>query len=275
MKCKTMRRAIVLAASVAALVVLAKTTDATSYVGTLWRQARQVAKDQVPTKFEIERIRHEIAGLDGDVGRMIRPIAEHKVAVERLRQDVADDTARLAEQRKVLLDAIAAVKSGKRELVYGGRPYSVDHVKAKIALDSEAFKRLEASVAAKKKLLESKEETLRAAQEQLQSFMGKKQQFEVQLAQFEAEHEINQVAAVGTDIKVDGTRAATIAAALKELKDKIDQQRVELEYRKGVIEVSGIPLSQPQQPAAVDLESIQQHLEGTAQKTTSKAAGRK
>jgi hypothetical protein len=264
------------AAGVIGLAVLAKTTNVSSYVSTAWSQARVAAKQQVPTKFEIDRIRNEVASLDQDMDRMIRPIAEHKIAVERMRKDVARDEDRLVDQKKVLLDATAAVKGAKpgEKLFYGVPPqaFSVDKVKARIALDFEVYKRFEKHVAAQKQLLESKEVTLRAAQEQLQSFASKKREFEVQLSQLEAEHEINQVAAVGTDIKIDTTRAASIAQALADLKDTIDKDRAVAEMRKDFANLNGIQLSQPQQSAAVtvDLEAIQTHLEGNVNTTTAK-----
>jgi hypothetical protein len=261
------------AAGVIGLAVLAKTTNVSSYVSTLYKQARTAAKAQVPTKFEIDRIRNDIASLDQDLDRMIRPIAEHKVAVERMRKDVARDEERLVEQKRVLLDATTAVKNAKKgeRLFYGAppKPFTADQVKAKIAIDFEVFKRFENHVAAQKKLLESKEGTLHAAQEQLQSFMSKKREFEVQLAQLEAEHEINVVAAVGTDIKIDTTRAATIAQSLADLKETIDKDREVAEMRKNFVNLNGIQLNQPQQAVAVDLDAIQVHLEGGNAKTTS------
>jgi len=267
-----------LAAGVLALVVVAKTTNVSSYVGTMWCKAKNAAKQQVPTEFEIDRISHDIASLDTALDRMIRPIAEHKVAVDRLRREVGDNEAKLNEQKKVLLDATHAVKTAKPDerLVYGEKSYRVDQVKVKIARDFESYKRFEATVSAQKKLLESKEATLRAAQDQLQTFMAKKRDFEVQLAQLRAEHEVNKVAAVGTDIEIDNTPLANIAQSLAELKDAIERDRVVLDYRNGINAVNGIQLNQPQQNVAVDLDAIQAHLQqdAPAAKTTATASSK-
>jgi hypothetical protein len=255
-----------LAAGVLALVVVAKTTNVSSYVGTLWCKAKNTVKQQVPTEFEIDRIAHDIAGLDQALDRMIRPIAEHKVAVDRLRREVTDNEAKLDEQKKVLLDATAAVKAAKpkEKLVYGGREFSADQVKSKIAKDFESYRRFENSVAAQRKLLDSKEATLRAAQDQLQTFIAKKRDFEVQLAQLRAEHEVNKVAAVGTDIEIDTTPLANIAQSLSELKDAIERDKFVLDTRNGINAVNGIQLNQPQQNVNVDLDAIQAHLENGA-----------
>jgi hypothetical protein len=255
-----------LAAGLVAVVVLAKTTSLSSYVGTAWCQARNAAKHQVPTEFEIERISHDINNLDQALERMIRPIAEHKISVERLREEIARGEARVAEQKKILLDATSAVKNAKsgERLTYGNKQYTAKQVETRIALDFESFKRLEATVAAQRKLLTSREETLRAAQDQLATFMSKKEEFRLQLAQLRAEHEVNKVSAVGSNVEIDTTPLSGIAKSLGELKDRIDQQRVEMEYRNGILAVNGLQLNQPQQTANVDLDAIQAHLENGA-----------
>jgi len=256
------------AAGVLATFVLAKTTNVSSYVTTLWSQTKAAAKQSVPTKFELDRIRHEVASLDQDLNQMIRPIAESKVLVDRLRKDVAKGQENLAEQKEVLLAATNAVKGGKKELQYGDKTYTADQVKAKIAIDFSAYQRLEANLGAQKKLLESKEATLKAAQEQLVTVMSKKKEYEVRLAQLEAENEINQVAATGTDLKIDSTRAATIEQALRELEDKISADRAQIEMKNGIIAANGIPLNQPNAAPALDLDAIRAHLQGTTEPKT-------
>jgi chromosome segregation ATPase len=257
-----------LAAAIVAVVVLANSGNAISYLKTAWCKAKSAVKDQVSTEFEIDRITTELASLDQKLDRMIRPIAEHKVAVERLRKDVGEGEARLAEQKKVLLDATVLVKNAKpgERLGFGDKRYTVDQVKRKIAIDFESFKRFEAAIEVQKKLLESREATLRAAQEQLQTFISKKDEFKLQLAQLKAEHEINKVAAVGSNVEIDETPLSEISQSLTELRDRIDRQRAELEMRKGILEANGIPLNQPQQNTAVDLDAIQAHLEKGAAK---------
>src|SRR5215470_15089267 len=72
-----------------ALVAIAKTTNLTSYARTLVNSVSRDVDKQIPTKFEIERIRNEIASLDGDISQMIRPIAEYKAEVKRTRDEIA------------------------------------------------------------------------------------------------------------------------------------------------------------------------------------------
>jgi chromosome segregation ATPase len=256
------------AASLVALAVVAKVSGVGSYATTLWQQAKTTLKDSVPTKFDIDRIRHEIASLDQDLDRMITPIAQHTVAVKRLQDEVSQVEKNLAEQKKVLLDATALVKSGKDPLCYGGKCYSNALVKQKIADDFKTYQNREKYLTARKSELTAKEATLRATQEQLQSFVSKKKEFEVILAQLEAEHEINLVAAIGTEIKIDDTRAAQIARDLDELKTKIEAQGLAMSMKRDVGALNGLRLDQPTSAPGVDLEAIQAHLEGKTEVKT-------
>src|SRR6516164_227213 len=188
---------------------------------------------------------------------MISPIAQHTVAVKRLQAEVAEKEKALAEQKEILLKATAKVKSGEKELCYGGQTFPVDLVKKRIAQDFKAYQRLERTLEARRTELSAKETTLKATQEQLQSFISKKKEFEVILAGLEADHEVNHAAAIGSDIRIDDTRAAHIAKDLEELKTKIETQRTALEMRKGIVDVSNIRLDQPQANPGVDLDAIQ------------------
>src|SRR5262245_49226095 len=84
-------------------VFLARKTSFWSYAGTLWSQVKTETKNNIPTRFEIQRVRHELAQLDNDISAMIRPIAEYKAAVGLLHKDIAKTEAALEEQKPVLL----------------------------------------------------------------------------------------------------------------------------------------------------------------------------
>jgi chromosome segregation ATPase len=267
-----------LAAAVLAVAVVAKTTNVGSYVGTLCSKAKASLKDSVPTEFDIDRIDREIAGLDQKLKDMYQPIAEHQVAVNSLRKEIEKRDGALKEKKEVLLAAITNVKQAKKgeRLIYGGKAYTPDQVTKRIDLDHAQYKRLEAFNAAQRKLLESREATLQAAQDQFQTFVAKRDEFRVRLAQLRAEHEVNKLNAVGTDIEIDATPLASIGQSLDELKTRIDVQNHTLQLKNNFTVVNDINLNQPQQTTAVDLDAIQAQLEhGNAPaKSTSTASNK-
>jgi len=255
-----------LVAGAVALVVLAKTTNVPSYVRTAWKQVKNETKASVPTKFEIERIRTEIASLDNDVNQMIRPVAEYKVAIDRLRKEVDKSEASVDSQRKVLLGVTEDLKKGEKKISYGDKTFTAEQVKSQLTRDFDSFKRVEANLNAQRKLLESKESALKQSQEQLVQVLSKKKDYELRLAQLEAENETLAMTSVGTEVRFDPSRAASIEQSLRDLEDRILTAQREAELRTGVAS-QVIPFGQRTNPN-VDLGAIQAHLKGEGAETT-------
>lgn len=242
---------------------VAKKVNFFSYAGTLWSQAKKEARLTVPTRFEIERIRHEIAALDGDINRMIRPVAENVAAIKRLKVDIEKGQARLDEQRGDLLTMTRDLENNATQIVYGGQTYSAERVKAKLDRDLASFKRLEANLQSQTKLLDAKEKELSATQEQLSTVIAKKREFEVQLAQLEAEAETLQISKIGSKPQIDDSRATHIAASLSDLRNRLDVETTEIELANGSVVSDNIPVNQRSQPK-MDLNAIRAYLEGKA-----------
>jgi chromosome segregation ATPase len=242
-----------------ALVAVLKKTNVCSYAGTLFTQVSSDVKNQVPTKFELERIRHEIAALDGDISGMIRPIAEYKTVIERMRKDIDRNQAKIVEQKKALLAVVEDLKGDPKELHYGDKVYSAERVRQQLGRDTDRLKQLERSVKAQQQILEAKELSLRATQEQLAKVISKKREYEVRLAQLEADEETLTIAKIGTTVKIDNTRATEIEEALAAVKQRQDIERNVIEMQNA--ELANIPLHDRTRPA--DIPSIRKYLEGT------------
>ena len=202
---------------------LAMKTSFASYAGTLWSQVKTDAKKQVPTRFEIERVRHELEQLDDDIGGMIRPIAEYKAAIARLQKDIArtPDGAGRAEADPLDDDQGPGGQSdrGTRTRARSTRPTASAH---KLQRDFESYQRMEKNLASQRKLLEAKESRCEAAQDQLAKVIAKKREFELRLAQLEADEETLQIARIGSKLEIDDSRATQIEAALAEIEQRHD-----------------------------------------------------
>jgi peptidoglycan hydrolase CwlO-like protein len=232
-----------------------------SYAGALWSQAKQEVKNAVPTRFEIKRVRHEIAALDGDINRMIRPIAEYVATINRLKKDIQKSQEKLDEQKTDLLSMTRDLEGNPTSLSYGGVLYSAERVRAKLHRDFEGFKRLETNLQTQRKLLDAKEASLAATQDQLAKVVAKKREYELRLAQLEADEESLQVAGIGTKLQIDDSRATQIEAALADIEHRHNVRRAEVELANGAIAGDNIPINQRNQPK-LDLNAIRGHLEG-------------
>lgn len=240
---------------------LVRKTHLCSYAGTLWSRVGTEAKNQVPTKFELDRIRHEIARMDSDIKGMLSPIAENMAAVKRLNRDIDTTRVRLGEQKTTLLTMTHDLESNPQFISYGGERYSADRVRNKLDRDFASYKRCESKLKSQEKLLEAKERSLSATREQLNKLIAKRREFEVRLGQLEADEETLQIARIGSrGIQLDDSRATEIEAALAEIEKRHDVQREELELMNGPLASDIIPVQEHDRPR-VDVNTVRNYLQ--------------
>jgi chromosome segregation ATPase len=244
-----------------ALFVVVKKTNVCSYATTFVSNVSTAAKEQVPNKFELERIRNEIAALDGDISAMIRPIAEYKVAINKLRTDITKQTETIAKQKSDLLNVVKDLEQNSKEYRYGDQTYTAAQVRKQLDRSTHDLKKLENQLKSKQQILEAKETSLRATQDQLAKLISMKRDFEVELTRLEAEEETLTVAKIGSTVKVDNSRATMIKDALAAIEHRQNVERdIVNQANNGEIYV---PLSDRR--PAFDLNAVRSYLEGNEQ----------
>jgi len=241
-----------------ALVVIAKKTNVFSYASTLVASVERDAQNQIPTKFELERIRHEIANLDSDVSQMIRPIAEYKADIERLRKEIAKAQVTHEQKKADLLVVVAKLEGNPKFVNCGGKEYPAERVRQQVQRESDNLKRDEKNVKARQDVLDAKEVSLKATQEQLGKVVSKKREYEVRLAQLEAMDQSLQVAKIGSTIKVDSSRATQIEEALQGLEKRLitEGEVLKMQTNPGDINLF------EREPEPTDINAIRSYLEG-------------
>lgn len=244
-----------------ALVVVAKKTNVFSYVSTAWAGIEKDAKNQVPTKFELDRIRNEIAALDTDISQMIRPIAEYKADIDKLRKDMARTTTNIEEKKVALLAVVEKLEGNPKFVRCGKTDVPVERVKQQVQRETENVKLLEKNAKAQQQTLEAKETSLKATQEQLAKVVNKKREYEVRVAQLEALDQSLQVQRLASDIKIDTSRATQIEDALQGLEKRLAADQFELDTKRG--DLINLNIFE-REPEALDLNTIRGYLEGTA-----------
>lgn len=243
-----------------ALVAVGAKTNAWSYLRTAVGQVSAEAKDQVPIKFELDRIRNEIAEMDGDISKMIRPIAEYKASIAKMRKDIAKTQANVEKRKSVLLGYVEELEANPKQIDIDGIKYTPDQVRRQLQKDMESVKNLEKHVKVQQQVLEAKEQALRASQEQLSKVIAKKDEYKVRLAQLEADEETLKVAAIGTEPKFDSSRTAHIEDSMNAVELRIEAAKKAIEMKNG--ELAGINLRERTVPSTTDLDAIREYLQG-------------
>lgn len=252
---KTMIGLVVLAG----LTFLMKKTSFISYAGTLWSQATRQAKEQVPTKFEIERARREISAMEADISGALRPIAEYMAAIGRLKKDIKSAGDALGEQKASILAMTRDLEGNPTVLTYGGEEFTAERVRKKLQSDFDSYRRCEAHLKSQQNLLESRERSLTACREQLSKLVAKKREYEMRLAGLEADEETLQTARIGSKMPLPDNRAAEIEGILSEIEHRQDVQRAEIELANGPQAHDFIPVQREARTSPADLNEIRNY----------------
>jgi peptidoglycan hydrolase CwlO-like protein len=239
--------------------LVAKKTNLTSYASALWNNITTEAENQIPTKFELERIRNEIASLDGDISGMIRPIAETKAVIEKMTKDIDRDQKTLDEQKASLLAIVRQLDTNPKYVTVGLKQVDTSKVKIQLERDTEMLRKTELRINTQRKVLEAKHQSLAGTQEQLAKVVSKKREYEVRLSQLEADEETLKIAKIGTEVQFDNSRSTQIEEALAKVEHRQNVERTALEMR--TTNTPSLLTKDSVQTGTPDLNAIRSYLE--------------
>jgi chromosome segregation ATPase len=242
-------------------------THVGSYFATAWANVTQTAKRQVPLEFEIDRIRHEIDQLDGDMRGQLGPIAEEMATVKTLRHKVKVTRESLAGEKAALLALTRQLEGGEKYVSTGDEEYSADDARAKLAGDFASYQRCEAELKSQQQLLAAKEQSLKAVREQLASMKTLKRDLEVQLAQMEAELKTVRLAQTKDKYQLDDSRLSDIKASLADIEHRLNVERAKTELN-GQFAGKPVPARKKVLPTSELTAAVNKYFGGKAELTT-------
>jgi chromosome segregation ATPase len=197
-----------------------------AYVRTAWTKVKTTVKGQVPLEFQLDSLRNEVSQLVPDMRNHCRAIGEETVAIQALRDQIADIRTNLERKKEVVRIMSAELKKGGASVVLAGRPYNAERIRDKLARDLSSCKRCAEELKAREQLLEAKEKSLEAAREQLSSMRVQKEQLEVEIAQMEADLKVLRVAQTQSNFQLDDSRLAGIKGHLADLRNQLKAERI-------------------------------------------------
>jgi chromosome segregation ATPase len=228
---KLVKKITVGAIVVAAGLMLLSWAGLSSYPATAFGKFRQSLKKEVPAEFEIERLKHLIAQLTPDMKKNINTVAEMKVAVDNLREDINATHARLKVKEKTLAAMAQELNSNTARVVWKGRTWDADRFQENVDSELTAYRTAEAEVKAKEKLLDAKEKELDAARQQLADVRRIKQEMETEVAQMEAELKTIRASQTRSNFQIDNSTLSQCKQTLADLKNKLKVEKTALEMR--------------------------------------------
>jgi predicted nucleic acid-binding Zn-ribbon protein len=197
-------------------------TDAFSYVRTSARKVRAEVKANVPMEFEVERLRNMVADLVPDIQKNMHVIAQEEVEVEDMGDQIARAEKNLSVEQKKLLTLRNDVENTSGKILYAGRTASASEIRNELARRFERYQTAEATLKAKRQMLEARERSLVAAREKLEGMLTSKRDLEVQVQNLEARLKLLQAAQTTSQFQFDDSRLSRCKKLVNELRKRLD-----------------------------------------------------
>ena len=196
--------------------------DMVSYVNTSARYMRDSVQESVPTHFQIERARDEIANLGPEIEKNMLAIAREEVEVERIEKQIADTETLLADQKQDLLRLRADLATGKEVFTYGRRAYTVQQVKLDLSNRFDIYQTKERTLESLRDKYDSRSNALAAAQDKLQALIAAKEEAEAEVESLEAQAEMVAAAEAANAYHFDDSKLGRVRKLLDDLRTKLD-----------------------------------------------------
>lgn len=215
------RKAIVTAAGASLLAVLFFGRDAVSYVSTSFGWMKDSVKSSVPVEFEIERARRMVKNLVPDIRRNMHVIAQEEVEIERLDKEIARVETTMGREKTELVKLRDDLKTEKPSYQYGGRTYTVAHVKVDMANRFERYKTHEATLASMQEIQTARRASLDAARQKLENMLVAKRQLEVDVEQLEAQYKMVEVAQTLSEHNIDDSQLGRVKDLIADIRTRL------------------------------------------------------
>lgn len=198
-------------------------TDAFSYLTTSAKKVRHQVKASVPLDFEVERARNDVAELIPDIQKNMHVIAQEEVEIDDLKEQIARADKNLGAERQKLLTLRADMNNNEGKFHYaGGRTATPREVTTELSRRFERFQTAEATLKAKKQMLEARENTVHAAREKLDGMFAAKRDLEIQVQNLEARLKMLQAAQATSQFNFDDSQLARCKKTVQELRKRLD-----------------------------------------------------
>jgi len=222
-----MKKWVVIVAVVLAGIFFLKTTRMASYGNVLWNKARAKWDKAIPPEIEIESLRGEIARMDNDIRKTLRPLAEKIVNIEQEEQAIKTADADLNRVREQLVRLTEEVASNSERVSFRQANLTLDQAKRRLNNEVSIYESRKSNLESRKRRLDALRTSVAATQEQLNQLMEQKRTFSEQLDQVVADLEVQKLNEIAKPLPVDNTKLSSIQDRLRRLRQDLRVRQTE------------------------------------------------
>ena len=238
MVCSMVKKGLLGAALGAGTLFLVFGTSAPSYIQTAFCKVRQTAKDSIDPRFEIERVRNDIAGLQPMFDENKETLARAMVEAQTLEKEISFHQANLEKEKAAILALRDKVKNGDFHLTGHNSLYTAEEIKGQLAVRKDRYDYGTGILKQKQEVLKAKQKTIEAARTQLDNIKEQKSLLVARLAQVEARLQMIEATSAKNEFHFDNSALARAKETVSELEKRLDimDKRAEIDARYGDLE---------------------------------------
>lgn len=235
MVCAMVKKGLLGAALGAGTLFLVFGISAPSYIKTAFCKMRQTAKDSIDPRFEIDRIRGEIAGLQPMFDENKETLARAIIDARVLEREIGVRQANLEKEKSAILALRDKVKNGDVHLTGRNSLYTADEIKGQLATRKDRYDCGTGILKQEQEILKAKHKTIETASAQLDNIKEQKSLLLARLAQIEARLQMIEATNAKNEFHFDNSALARAKQSVSELENRLDvmTERAQIEARYG------------------------------------------
>lgn len=238
------KKTLVTAAGLALLSVLFFGRDAASYVFTSVGWVKDSVKSQVPIEFEIERARRMVKNLVPDIRKNMHVIAQEEVEIERLDKQIVKTASTMDRDKAEIMKLKTDLATAQPFYNYGGRTFTIQHVKVDLANRFERYKTHDATLASLREIQTARRKSLDAARQKLEGMLEARRKLEVDVENLEAQFKVVEVAQTLSEHNIDDSQLGRVKDLIADVRARLN---VAERMANTAVNFDGeIPVSTPQ-----------------------------
>jgi len=212
------------AALTAGALFLAFGTSAPSYVKTAFHKVRHTAQDAVPDQFQIDRVRDEVAALEGPIKDNLQSFYRTQVEVENLDREISAFQANMEGEKKAIVALRETVAAGGVHKV-GHVTYTTEEVKGELARRLDHYRNASTILKDKQQSVKAKRQMMDLTKQQLVNMTAQKKEMLTRLEGIEAKLKLIEAKRQTSEFTVDdGGALDRVKQSVADLEKRIEVQ---------------------------------------------------
>jgi chromosome segregation ATPase len=207
--------------------------DVVSYARTGAKCVKRTVRDSVPVHFEFQRAKNMVEHLDPEIRRNMHMIAKEEVDIDRLQAQIAKLDQAVQHDRTQLTRLSGDLQEGEVYLVYSGRRYSPEQVKADMALRLKRVKTNDTTLHSLQKVLTARQSRLESARAKLEQTLALKRQAMVEIENLMSRQKMVEVAETANQLAISFDESS-----VSRLRDLLDELSTRIEVSERMVDAS-------------------------------------